>query len=175
MAERKKERPGVMLYFDSVRPALNRLDDMKCGQLFRAVVDYAEYGEIKDLDPLVGMAFDLLVPRIDRDAERYEESREQRQYAVYCREKQKAGEPCLKIAEWRLSRFKPPDNGNIGPISPDNKSIGPYPSTTTSSSTSPSTHISSSGKEARKGESEADFERMRQAALNMLKGDYYGK
>ena len=28
MAERKKDRPGVMLYFDSVRPALNRLDDI---------------------------------------------------------------------------------------------------------------------------------------------------
>ncbi|MCR5575687.1 MAG: DUF6291 domain-containing protein [Oscillospiraceae bacterium] len=126
MAERKKDRPGVMLYFDSVRPALNRLDDLQCGRLFRAVVDYAEYGTIPELEPLVGMAFDLLVPKIDRDAEKYEESREQRQYAVYCREKQRAGEPCLKIEEWRLSRYMPPDSGNIGPISPDIEKNGSY-------------------------------------------------
>ena len=146
MAERKKDRPGVMLYFDSVRPALNRLDDTQCGRLFRAVVDYAEYGVVPELDALVGMVFDLLVPKIDRDAERYEESREQRQYAVYCREKQKAGEPCMKIAEWRLSRYQPPDNDSNGPISPDNKNIGPYPSTTTSPSTSTTTSANTTGK-----------------------------
>ena len=160
MAERKKDRPGVMLYFDSVRPALNRLDDTQCGRLFRAVVDYAEYGVIPELDALVGMVFDLLVPKIDRDAEKYEESREQRQYAVYCREKQKAGEPCMKIAEWRLARYKPPDSKNIGPISPDNEKNGSYPSTSitvspsVSPSITPSVSISSSTKGAGKGEAE---------------------
>lgn len=151
------ERPGVMLYFDSVRPALNRLDDTQCGQLFRAVVDYAQYGVFPELDTLVGMAFDLLVPKIDRDAEKYEESREQRQYAVYCREKQKAGEPCLKFAEWQLMKSKPPV---IGPISPDNGGNGSYPSSaiTVSPSVSPSiipsASISSSAKGAGKGEEE---------------------
>lgn len=158
MAERKKDRPGVMLYFDSVRPALNRLDDTQCGRLFRAVVDYAEYGVVPELDPLVGMVFDLLVPKIDRDAERYEESREQRQYAVYCREKQKAGEPCMKIAEWRLSRYKPPNSENIGPIAPDNERNGSYPSTSPTPSVSPSitssASISSSANAAGKGEAE---------------------
>lgn len=192
MVGRKKDRPGVMLYFDSVRPALNRLDDTQCGQLFRAVVDYAENGVSPELDALVGMVFDLLVPKIDRDAEKYEESREQRQYAVYCREKQKAGEPCLKIAEWRRSRFKPPDNESIGSISADNESIGSYPSTsisvspTISPSISPSTSISPSGNTARKetvegykgdGEgkppstqrdAESDFEKKRQEAIAKL-------
>ena len=160
MAERKKDRPGVMLYFDSVRPALNRLDDTQCGRLFRAVVDYAEYGVIPELDPLVGMVFDLLVPKIDRDAERYEESREQRQYAVYCREKQKAGEPCMKIAEWRLSRYQHPDNDSNGPISPDIGKNGSCPSTSISTtpsvspSTTPSASISSSANTTGKGEAE---------------------
>ena len=202
MAERKKDRPGVMLYFDSVRPALNRLDDTKCGQLFRAVVDYAEYGVVPELDALVGMVFDLLVPKIDRDAEKYEESREQRQYAVYCREKQKAGEPCLKIAEWRLSRYKPPDCENIGPISPVIEKNGSYPSASISTTPSvspsitPSASISSSAKGAGKGEAEgykgdgegkppptqreaeADFEQKRQAALDRLsahKKDIYSE
>ncbi len=198
--EKKKERPGVMLYFDSVRPALNRLDDTQCGQLFRAVVDYAEYGVAPELDALVGMVFDLLVPKIDRDAEKYEESRQQRQYAVYCREKQKAGEPCLKFAEWRLATYKPPDSENIGPISPDNENVGPYPSTSisptpsVSPSITPSASISSSATGTRKGEAEgykgdgegkppstqreaeADFEQKRQAAVdNFLRSEYGAK
>ena len=80
-----KARPGVMIYFESVRPALSRLDNEQCGALFRAIIDYAEYGAVPDLEPMTGMAFDLLRPKIDRDAEKYEESREQRQHAVSIR------------------------------------------------------------------------------------------
>lgn len=152
MAERK-ERPGVMLYFDIFRPLLNRFDDEKAGSLLRAVMDYSELGVVyDDQDPLVGMAFELIRPKLDYDAERYEESREQRQYAVYCREKQKAGEPCMKISEWRLSRY----SQNIGPISPDNENNGSYPSISVSPSipTNTSAFISTTGKETRAGEAE---------------------
>ena len=123
MVEKKKERPGVMIYFDSVRPALTRLDNSQCGELFRAIMDYAEYGVITDLDPLAGMVFDLLIPKIDRDAERYEETREQRAYAAYCREMKKGGEEPLKIAEWRAQKRNPSING---PLSPDIENNGPY-------------------------------------------------
>lgn len=149
----RKERPGVMLYFDVFRPLLNRLDNEKSGQLLRAVIDYAEHGEVHDdLDPLTGMAFDLIRPKIDHDAEKYEESREQRQYAVYCREKQKAGEPCLKISEWRLSRYAK----DIGPISTDNGKNGSYLSTSISPSipTNTSAFISTTGEATRAGEAE---------------------
>ena len=80
MTTNQKERPGVMLYFDVLRPMINRLDAAQCGVLLRAVMDYAQYGVMPELDPMTGMAFDMLVPKIDHDAERYEESREQRQY-----------------------------------------------------------------------------------------------
>jgi len=89
MTARQKERPGVMLYFDAVRPAISRLDETQCGALLRSLMDYAQYGVVPELDPMTGLAFDMLVPKIDRDAERYEETREQRQYAVYAREKKK--------------------------------------------------------------------------------------
>ncbi len=148
MAERK-ERPGVMLYFDVFRPLLNRLDDKQCGQLLRMVIDYAEHGEVHDNpDPFLGMAFDLIRPKLDHDAERYEESREQRQYAVYCREKRKAGEPYMEISEWRLSRNVQqnngpisPDNESNGPISPDYRNIGSYPSTSTAPAIAPAPAI----------------------------------
>ncbi len=158
MAIKQKERPGVMLYFDDVRPVISRLDVTQCGVLLRSVMDYAQYGVVPELDPMTGLAFDMLVPKIDRDAERYEESREQRQYAGYVREKKRSGEPALSIAEWRLARLRAgePDNGPIppdnGPIPPDNGSIppdnGPIPSTsasaTTTASASPSAPASPS-------------------------------
>ena len=146
MAIKQKERPGVMLYFDDVRPVISRLDVTQCGVLLRSVMDYAQYGVVPELDPMTGLAFDMLVPKIDRDAERYEESREQRQYAGYVREKKRSGEPALSIAEWRLAKLRAgePDNGPIRPdngsIPPDNGSMrpdnGPIPSA--SASTSPS-------------------------------------
>ena len=171
MTTNQKERPGVMLYFDAVRPVINRLDTAQCGVLLRSVMDYAQYGVVPELDPMTGLAFDMLVPKIDRDAERYEESREQRQYAGYVREKKRSGEPALSIAEWRLARLRAgePDNGPIrpdnGPIPPDN---GPIPSTsaspsastsaTTTASASPSTSLFPSADtsgEGSKGEGEA--------------------
>ena len=144
MTARQKERPGVMLYFDAVRPAISRLDETQCGALLRSLMDYAQYGVIPELDPMTGLAFDMLVPKIDRDAERYEETREQRQYAAYAREKKKTGESCLSFADWRLMRAGQSDHENIGPISPVNENNGPYPSTTTSTTTttSPSTTTS---------------------------------
>ena len=131
-----KARPGVMIYFEAVRPALSRLDNEQCGALFRAIIDYAEYGAVSDLEPMTGMAFDLLRPKIDRDAEKYEESREQRQHAVYVREAKRRGEEPLTLSEWRTNRELSSDNG---PISPDIENIGPYPSTTISPATATST------------------------------------
>ena len=146
-----KQKPGVMLYFDSIRPALNRLDNEQCGALFRAILDYGEYGAVSDLEPLTGMVFDLLRPKIDRDAEKYEESREQRQHAVYAREAKRRGEQPLSFPEWRLNRELSSDNR---PIPPDNENIGLYPSTTTSTSITqtptPTTSTSTSRARARK-------------------------
>ena len=162
MTGKSKERPGVMLYFDAVRPAISRLDETQCGVLLRAVMDYAQYGVISELDAMTGLAFDMLVPKIDRDAERYEESREQRQYAAYTREKKRSGEQPLSIAEWRLVRLRADEQGNNGPLRPVN---GPLPSTsattTTSASPSASPSISTSPSpaaagEGSKGEGEAD-------------------
>ncbi len=143
---RQKERPGVMLYFDAIRPAIKRMDAAQCGELLRALLDYAQYGEVPELDPMTGLAFDMLAPKIDRDAEHYEESREQRQYAVYARERKRNGVPVLSFADWRLTRAESPDNENIGPISPDQKSIDPYPSisATASITASPSASASTS-------------------------------
>lgn len=123
-------RPGVMLYFDNLRPALNRMDDAQCGALFRAIINYAEHGEISDLEQIPGMAFDMLRPLIDRDGARYIESVDQRRYAVYCREMKKKDMEPISFNEWKT--------GDIEPIPTD---IGRYPTTipTAATTTTPTT------------------------------------
>ena len=79
MAE--KGRPGVMLYFD-LRPCLKRLSNQEKGQLFEYILDYAEFGEVPEAEGLVGVAWDFIKPRIDHDAERYEEVSERRRQAA---------------------------------------------------------------------------------------------
>lgn len=116
-----KCRPGVMVYFDAVRPALSRLNNEQCGALFRAIVDYAEFGEVSELDPMAGMAFDLLRPKLDRDSERYEEVRYRKQYAVHVREAKKKGVVIPTFEEWKTQ--------NVGSPSPSpfNPSTSPFP------------------------------------------------
>ncbi len=153
------DRPGVMLYFDSVQPALRRLDDSQCGALFRAIMDYAEHGAVPELDLMSGMVFDLLRPALDRDAVRYEETREQRQYAAYSRESKRRGEQPMDVAEWRLSRCTE-STGRYGPSQSFTEHAAPSPSTspsiTPASSSSPApapiSSSSSLGEGVRKGE-----------------------
>ena len=179
MSEKRRERPGVMLYFDDIRPAINRLDPGQSGALLRSILDYAQYGAVPELDPMTSLVFEMLMPKLDREAERYEESREQRQYAVYAREKKKMGETCLSFAEWRLMRARSSVHENNGPISPDPKNIDPYPSAsatatttaTASASASPSKITSSPAStagEGCKGEEEASVERLHEAWMKAM-------
>ncbi len=120
----RKQRPGVMLYFDTLCPALARLKNEQSGELLKGIVEYAMTGAIPELDDMAGMAFDLLRPGIDRDEERYEDTREQRKYAVYCRETKKRGETPSSFEEWQQM------------VSCD---IGRYPTTTTTTTPNPTT------------------------------------
>ena len=66
------ERPGFMLYFD-IEPALTMLDDYQRGQLFTAIMEYAHYAAVPDFeDKLIGMAWSLIRPILDRDRRSYE-------------------------------------------------------------------------------------------------------
>lgn len=147
-----KQRPGIMLYFDSIRPAINRFSDEQCGLLLRAIVDYAQYGTTQEMDQTTGIVFDLLVPKIDRDGEKYEETREQRKYAVYVRDAKKRGEVPMTFDEWRLTRKMA---AGIEPMYADN---GPYPSATVAASAaaSPTPPATTPTSAAASGEGEAE-------------------
>ncbi len=77
-----KPMPGVMLYFDRLS-FLDRLDDAQTGRLFRAVIRYARDGEVPEIDDLMfGVAWDVLRPMIDYDAQKYAEVCEKRRQNI---------------------------------------------------------------------------------------------
>jgi hypothetical protein len=76
-----KKQPGVMLYFE-VRPCLERLTMAERGALFTALLDYGETGAAPDFDGALGMAWDFMRLRADRDRARYAERVEQLRQAA---------------------------------------------------------------------------------------------
>ena len=95
-------KPGVMIYFD-IRPGLKRLSKTERGELFDAILDYAEYGTDPNVSGMVGLAWDLIKPKIDRDTCKYNEQVIKKQYAVYVREEKKKGRSPLKFDDWTAS------------------------------------------------------------------------
>ena len=96
----EKGRPGVMIYFDKIRPFLKKMNDEQAGALFRAILEYAEYGTIPELDFVSDLAFEVMQPVIDRDAEQYAKNSKKRQYATYCREAQRQGKQEMSYEAW---------------------------------------------------------------------------
>lgn len=96
-------KPGVMLYFDDMNAILDYMDDQKFGSLMRAIIEYAQFGELPkdDADAVVKVTIGMLKSKIDRDTEKYRKSAEQKKYAVYVREATKTGTTAMSIEEWR--------------------------------------------------------------------------
>ena len=93
-------KPGVMFYFE-VRPCIKRLTFEEKGQLFEAILDYGEFGVVPELSGAVGVAWDFLQPKLDRDSERYDQQILQKQYAVFAREIKKRGGTPVPFADWQ--------------------------------------------------------------------------
>ena len=130
-------KPGVMFYFD-VRPCIKRLNLNEKGQLFEAILDYAENGIEPELEGVLGIAWDFIQPRLDQDTERYVNTVLQKQYAAFVRELKKQGAVVISFDEWK----------NITDIERDqliSGDVGRYPTPTpTSTPTSTPTPTSTS-------------------------------
>lgn len=137
-------KPGVMFYFD-IRPCIKRLTTEEKGQLFEAILDYGEFGSFPNFDDRLGIAWDFIQPKLDRDTELYGHKVAQRQYAVYVREARKRDHAKIPFDEWvDLS-----DNEKNRLLSAD---IGSYPTSTptpTPTSTSASTSTDNIGADSR--------------------------
>jgi len=109
---RKKERPGIVLYFDLLS-AIDKMEDVLAGELLKAAYRYAKNGEIPTFktDSQV-IIWSLLKERLDADDEHYKEKVRGTEYAVYVREAKKAGEEVLQREEWEQQR----NTINSGPL-----------------------------------------------------------
>ena len=60
--------------------------------LFNAILNYGEFGAEPDFDYMLGIAWDFIKPRLNRDRERYEDICEKRRQAVLTRWEKQHGD-----------------------------------------------------------------------------------
>lgn len=90
-------RPGVMFYFE-VRPCLDRLSMEERGMLFEAILDYGQLGLVPQMEGALGVAWDFIRPKLDLDAERYEETCQKRRQAALARWEKEHGDANASFA-----------------------------------------------------------------------------
>ena len=126
-------RPGIMVYFDMMGP-LKVLPDADKGRLFWAMLEYGKNGTVPQFDGLLALAWEFVKPKIDKDSEEYNRTVLKRQYATFCRDRKKKGEPEISFEEWLMTN----DNQSYQVI-PHDTTWYPTTSTTPTSSTNTTT------------------------------------
>lgn len=121
------KKPGVMFYFD-VRPCIKRLSIEQKGELFESILDYGEFGIVPEFEGILGVAWDFIQPKLDRDTEQYDLKVEKSQFAVYSRECKKNGDSPLSFENWKQFYIIQPNQT----IASD---AGSYPTSISSSTT----------------------------------------
>ena len=125
-------RPGIMLYFDILEP-IRVLPDAEKGRLLVAMLEYGQSRIVPEFDGMLALAWGFVKPKIDKDSEEYNKTILKRQYATFCRDRKRKGEPDISYEEWLMTI----DNQIHHMISHDTKW---YPTTT--ANTTPSTNTS---------------------------------
>ena len=127
-------RPGIMIYFDMLGP-IRVLPDEDKGRLLVAMLEYGQSGTVPEFDGMLALAWEFAKPKLDRDNEEYNRTVLKRQYATFCRDRKKKGEPDISFEEWLMTI----DHQSNQVASRD---IKWYPTTTRSPSTSTITSTS---------------------------------
>ena len=125
-------RPGIMLYFDILEP-IKVLPDADKGRLLVAMLEYGQSGIVPVFDGMLALAWGFVKPKIDKDSEEYNRTVLKRQYATFCRDRKRKGEPDISFEEWLMTI----DDHSYQMVSHDTKW---YPTTT--ATTTPSTNTS---------------------------------
>lgn len=127
-------RPGIMLYFDILEP-IKVLPDAEKGRLLVAMLEYGQSGTVPEFEGMLALAWGFVKPKIDKDSEEYNRTVLKRQYATFCRDRKKKGEPEIGFEEWMMTI----DDQSYQMISHD---IKWYPTTSTTPTTSTPTNTS---------------------------------
>lgn len=130
-------RPGIMLYFDILEP-IRVLPDADKGRLLVAMLEYGQSGTVPEFEGMLALAWGFVKPKIDKDSDEYNRTVLKRQYATFCRDRKKKGEPDINFDEWLITY----GDQSCQVVSSD---IKWYPTTTTpiTPSTTPNTSTSS--------------------------------
>ena len=131
-------RPGIVLYFDMLGP-IRVLDDSEKGRLLVAMLEYGQSGTEPEFEGMLALAWGFVKPKIDKDSEEYNRTVLKRQYATFCRDRKKKGEPEISFEEWMMTI----DDQSYQMVSHDTKWY-PTTSTTTAPTTTPATNTSTS-------------------------------
>ena len=129
-------RPGIMLYFDILEP-IKVLPDADKGRLLVAMLEYGQTGVMPEFDGMLALAWGFVKPKIDKDSDEYNRTVLKRQYATFCRDRKKKGEPEITFDEWLMTI----DNHSYQVVSSDTKW---YPTTTTPATPSTNTNTATS-------------------------------
>lgn len=124
-------RPGIMIYFDMLGP-IRVLSDEDKGRLFLAMLEYGQDGTVPQFEGMLALAWEFAKPKLDRDNDEYNRTILKRQYAAFCRDRKKKGEPEISFEEWLITI----DNHNHHMISNDTTW---HPTTTTATATATDT------------------------------------
>lgn len=127
-------RPGIMLYFDILEP-IKVLPDADKGRLLVAMLEYGQTGKVPEFDGMLALAWGFVKPKIDKDSEEYNRTVLKRQYATFCRDRKRKGEPEIGFDEWLMTI----DNQSYQMVSHDTTW---YPTTSTTSTPSTPTNTS---------------------------------
>ena len=100
-------KPGIMIYFDMLGP-IRVLPDADKGRLLVAMLEYGQDGTVPQFDGMLALAWEFAKPKLDKDTEEYNRTIMKRQYATFCRDRKKKGEPDISFDEWKTTI----DNGN---------------------------------------------------------------
>ena len=95
-------RPGIMLYFDILEP-IKVLPDADKGRLLVAMLEYGKSGIVPEFDGMLALAWGFVKPKIDKDSEEYNRTVLKRQYATFCRDRKRKGEPDISFEEWLMT------------------------------------------------------------------------
>ena len=127
-------RPGIMLYFDILEP-IKVLPDADKGRLLVAMLEYGQSGIVPEFDGMLALAWGFVKPKIDKDSEEYNKTVLKRQYATFCRDRKRKGEPEISFEEWLMTI----DDHSYQVIPSDTKW---YPTTSTTPATPTPTNTS---------------------------------
>ena len=125
-------RPGIMLYFDILEP-IRVLPDADKGRLLVAMLEYGQSGTVPEFEGMLALAWGFVKPKIDKDSEEYNKTILKRQYATFCRDRKRKGEPEISFEEWLMTI----DDQSYQMISHDTTW---YPTTSTTPTPSTSTN-----------------------------------